>query len=68
MFVFGLIWTENCNFGTTILISASVISFWYVMYFIWAFKHRDMKLEVEKDDEDTTNGQLSTDEESCTEM
>ena len=68
MFVFGLIWTENCNFGTTILISASVISFWYVMYFIWALKHRGMKLEVDKDEGTSANGQLSTGEETSTEM
>ena len=67
MFVFGLIWTENCNFGTTILISASVISFWYVMYFIWAFKHRNIKLEVQKEDESITNGPF-TDKETYTEM
>ena len=68
MFVFGLIWTKNCNFGTPILISASLISFWYVMYFIWAFKHRDIKLEVQKEDESTTHGQPFTDKETYTEM
>ena len=38
------------------------------MYFIWAFKHRDIKLEVQKEDESTTHGQPFTDKETYTEM
>ena len=45
MYCFGLVWTENCDFGTAILISAGIISFWYFCYFVWAFKNRDTNLE-----------------------
>ena len=45
MYSFGLIWTDNCDFGTGILISCGVICFWYFCYFVWVFKNRNINLE-----------------------
>jgi len=62
MYSFGLVWTENCDFGTAILISAGVICFWYFCYFVWAFKNGGVNLEDYAKESNRQSGVLSVTE------